>query len=258
MNEMTQEEQSLLETFEKAPVFIQEFISSGEFSAFIERLATKLSLESGLRAGISNELFMTLLGITSPTELPDNLRDEAGVPEELVPLIIEEAREGIFEPLIAQGGGASAPDLPVIIPEKTETLQRETTATRPNAAPSPLSSFHANLAPTPVPQATSASSDPAPQPQQTPKLVPTATHPLETFHARTMASDIEAMGGMQKVSATPVRPIAPPPAPPRYAPVVATEPVPAQTPQPAPISAAQSVHTDLKEYGIDPYREPVE
>lgn len=271
MDETTSQDQQLLATFENAPPFIRAFVEDGEFSAFVERLADKFSLETGLRARISNELLMTLLGITSPTELPDNLRNEAGVPEAFIPGIIEEAREGIFEPLIARGGGEPAPDLPMVVPAS----QTQPAPVPVAAAISPLATFHVEAARAAIPQTQAAPARP-PMPAAPPRPVPPpprieampppvppqpASAPSAyDFHARTMASDIEAMQpgkgtGTPRPPSMPARPAATPPV---------SSPITAPKPPAPPVAAAPSapsaseVHADLRQYGVDPYREPIE
>jgi hypothetical protein len=234
MDDTNQDEQVLLTAFSKAPPFIQDFLESGEFGAFMTRLTEKVSLDASTKAKVSNELFMTLLGITMPADLPANLATEAGVPENLIPVIIEEAREGIFEPLIARGGGEPASDLPAVISQQpivTSPAPKTIpviapVASRPLTVPSPSRST------APPSLAKSTPSIPRGSERQ-------ETNVYETFHARTMASDVEAIG--QKKDATvPERSVSPPPS------------------RPAPNPIMQDLHTDLKKYGIDPYREPIE
>lgn len=261
--------QALLAAFEAAPPFLQEFIRSGAFLAFSERLESKLAVDESIKAKVSNELLLTALGVTAPKDLPANLINEAGLPENLVGLVIEEAREGMFEPLIAQAGGESAPDLPMIVPsvpipspaQPTKTLYSRPVPPIPaptqTPSTSPLATFHAELAnsaPNPVPK---------PVPVAAPVTAPVSATPnvYETFHARTMASDIEAMGG-QGAATTPVQTRTAPAEPPRYAPIVPavqdSSLVPPQAePVPVPTASPEAVQADLKKYGVDPYREPV-
>ncbi len=265
MDTLTTEENQLLATFQNTPPFIQEFIESGEFSAFTEKLSTKFGFTPDMRTDVSNEILMVLLGVSSPNELPQNLATEAGVGEILIPDIIEEVRNGVFEPLIAKGGGEPAHDLPVIISTETPRTPPPpppayvATSTPPVQVPapasSPLATFHANLP-------TNAPSEHAPAPPTRPTPVPEVkaifsaqpTKPLEEPHARTMAGDIEAMqhGGT--------------PAPQQRVPVPERENHPQSPPLPptttqkptAQEPSASSLQADLKKYGIDPYREPIE
>ncbi len=247
MNETTPEGQALLAAFDAAPAFVQEFVNSGKFAAFTERLNEKLPISDEQKAKTADELFMALLGIAPLSELPDSLSTEVGLPDELVAVIIEEAREGMFEPLIAQGGGAPAPDLPLVIG----------TSARPVSAPSvsPLATFHAEAARAIAPGAAPArpvvppiaprAMPPPPRIEAMPSKQPVspvsrpASNIRESLHARTMASDIEEMEGKGTPPETPMP----------------VQKVPAPTPGPTP--PAKDVHADLRQYGIDPYREPI-
>lgn len=220
----------LLEAYSRAPEAVRDFVSSGRFDAFLEKLQAQTNLHVDVFGKVSNEILMMLLGITEPVDFPTNLKNEAGVPDELVPAIIDATNEGIFIPIRTQMRGESSPGAPTALGGITEPAYQQ--------APSPLETFHA--APTPVPTPSPAPEAPIVPPQPAPS-------PLETFHATATAptpTPVPVPPHPVPVPEVVVAPIQPQPSPletfhaappiPQPAPVISA-PIPASVPQ-APVA----------------------
>jgi hypothetical protein len=248
MDELTPREALLKEAYDAAPPYIQDFIVSGKFDAFMAELQGKLTIHADIANGVSNEILMMILGLTEPKEFVESLVKHAGVDPKLVGPIVEETNKAVFIPLQEQTRAQRVTDTPPATPR-----------------------------PTPPPSAYVPPAPPAPEP------IPVPTPPIQEIpivpSMRTMASDVEQINGGGVPAARPYTipgsAPTPPPAPvsapvPPPAPITASIPAPS-APVPAPVApivphrersvpapSREEVTDTLKKYGIDPYREPVE
>ena len=226
----------LLEAYKLAPVSVREFIDAGGTERLSEALVAQGGFDETTIAKIENEVVLAILGITNPSDFEANLEKEAGVRTDLAQTALRIATEEIFGPLALM---------------ETE----EANATGERLLPAHEVEKVASTAPIPPSRPVTP-----PQAPQRPIPPPQPTTPILRPQARTMASDVEAAQAPHQETprTAPVRPVAvpvTPVAPPR--PVVpAIAPIRPSTPPPAPEAAA--IREDMKKYGIDPYREPIE
>ncbi len=264
MNEPADTPSLLAQAFAQAPGYIQDFVRSGKYDGFLEKVRTTENLHIDVLDTVSDEVLMMLLGMSEPQELTDNLKKEAGLTDAQADSVIAIANREIFAPLQEElresqssAGEASAPETPVI----------------------PVSPVPAALSPAPAPAAPPPVLAPVPSPlaEQTPAPVP-APVPAEPM-VRTMAHDVEAMKTGTAAAPAPYQmPAAPvlaapaleapqqPSLPSRWAaPVTAPSDTPSFSKVPGSSPASRNAAPDIQEvtstlqkYGIDPYREPTE
>jgi hypothetical protein len=89
----------IAEAYKKAPVYIQNFVTSGKLDLLATSLHEKLALHLDELAQLQQELLFAVLGITPLSELPQTLEDEIGLTPEQVDEILGEVNTQILEPL---------------------------------------------------------------------------------------------------------------------------------------------------------------
>lgn len=295
MDQQTQ--QALLTGYNAAPKPVQEFISSGKFTEFMQALQAKLGIHIDVADKVSNELLLVLLGLSDATELPDNLI-KTGLDDELVEPVIDGVTTVVFGPLREEVLKSAAMPAPLPTPRTSQPQVPPISITAPAPAPAAWppkpEPMPAPVVPPPPPRPEpplALRPTPPPIPQTPPVPVPPPA-PQPTM--RTMVQDVEGMPngdmppppkpisapmiaspkpaapvGMRAYAAMPARPtptppvvlpppIVIPPAPTITPPSASPQTPPAKAPTISPTPSAEEVAHGLKQYGVDPYREPIE
>jgi|GEM_PF-1533401 len=231
--------------FEKAPQNTRFFIEEGLLAEKVEEISKRNALPLPVVRQFATLCRNALLGLVSPANFSEELIS-SGAPATAVATLTSAFLEEIVKEVSV-----------VKIPESEEGAS---TSDNYKVAQHMLPEGHHHddqLSPDAVKPSVSASAivRPEPTPVKTTPIppVPVSVRPapitqpaVQPLRPRTMASDVEAMQTGGKSEAKPfVKPQ--PPAPPAM-PVV----------KPPVSAAAANVHEDLKKYGVDPYREPVE
>lgn len=223
----------------------------------------KLSLD--IANQVSNELLLMLLGFTAPDQMFDQFVDMEGLELDVIPDLLADINKEILLPLRGSLNASQAP--------------AQDSAPNP-ASPAPRTTPPAQPSPQPVSVAIPPIDAPA-------SAAPPMPHPVTEPVMRTMAGDMQAMKEHPEgiphatVSAPFAQDSTPRPAPtspvPAPQPVLEHAPIPVP-PQPiapatpAPDLLSESGHPArtvapppnlpgapiVKEYGTDPYREPLE
>lgn len=271
----------LTQAYESAPSQVRNLLDSGSFAPFITETAQKYSLSHMARhtlAGISRNAILRLI---SPEEFSSALA-YIGIPASSIEEVMSEFRGHLTQGVaIEQTAGVNAPKEEYTSPAEPETPEPGVPENLPKPEPElslpPAEAAAVNKTPTtlpspatPVPPAVPSpkpplEKKPAPVMSQipiipvAPQVIPSVAAPNHPPQARTMASDVEAMQTGQ--GSTPVKaPTLSQPARPAPPPVLEMPAAPPVAPKPAVERepSMNTVHEDLKKYGIDPYREPIE
>lgn len=272
----------LLERLATAPEYVREVYGSEESFNRVHGFSEELQLPVWVQNILGKEVGYAILGLRKPEETKAAFM-AVGATDELAQKIVERIANDILVEVKEARKNAPPVAPKPIIPSGTPVVQvsvtpKEVTIPAPKPfvpppTPEPLASVPAYtpapaqivvpapvVPPVPPPPPIPVSLPPVPgAPRAIPVPEPTPVPPPQPIRPRTMASDVEAL---QNPGETPVR--APVPTP-HLAPApqpIAPTPVPKAIPQPprpaTPVPNASAVHEDLKKYGVDPYREPVE
>lgn len=233
---------------EELPAPVQEFLKGPERDAVSLRISQKYGLHADTAGVFERAYLFMLLGVYTPEEFAQELRD-AGVDETTVRGIATDVNEQVFKKLRAEEEQGTAPPSQAERAPAVPLMSVE-------APPSPAPSFQI---PKPETPGINLLEQHAPVSQASSVVIPVAPAPVAS---RTMAADMEmAAHGLQGNAVSPARsfqtasvPITRMPEP--SAPVMTpgpssaptTPPIPQPSPPPVPIA---------KEYGADPYREPL-
>lgn len=236
---------AILSAFNASPAVVREFITSGKLEQFLSGLQTEAAIPATAMESVSNEVLFALLQIQEPEELEEGLKEEGDVPEEIVGTIVAKVTELVMrllpeEPSEEAASAAAKPSTPSPAVRAPHT---------PLPGPKPILG---------VPGTKSVSlTSPLPSVRQATPMPPSQpAMPAARPQARTMASDVEAVQA-------PMQP-APKPAAPRPVHAPSAPATPARPVVPSVSSArpaapeAAIVRDDMKKYGVDPYREPIE
>lgn len=232
--------------FHDAPLEIREAYASEETYQKILALVKELQVPETVQKVLGTEVGYAILGLRKPEETKLAFTT-AGASEALASSIVNRIAKNILAPLRSSGGqgvqkekqSVIAPKTPGYIPVDHQLPDGHPEKKIPPQPPKPPAPTAPARLPTPPPTTPRPSA-----PSGLSSAIQQAVRP------RTMASDVEAMQpskGEHKPKPEPVAP-KPMPTPARMDPVV--------TPKPSP--AIAKVGEDLKKYGVDPYREPVE
>lgn len=206
----------------QVPEPVRDFVLN-ELSGATEQLMQRYDLHVDQGGVLQSQLLLMLLGQTKPADFMTALQN-AGIPASSIQSLMKDVNEEIFKKLRAREQ-ASEP-IPVQMP-RSEPIQ-------PRSLPE-----------MPVYQSAPATFTPAPAISTPTPVAPTPTEPVNSV--RTMQGDMDRFksGGFQSTPA-PTSPWEQPvPAPASPQPVV---PTPVPEPQ-TPI---------VKDYSVDPYREPIQ
>jgi hypothetical protein len=282
-------EQSIEQLLAKAPGPVRSFVLN-ELSTVTERLMTRHQLHVDQAGILEAELLLVLVGQSTPDEFFKALSN-AGISEDRIRLMTTDLDNEVFKRIRKEERELPQTVKPAVSPTApTPPLSRTPV---PIYSPLPVSNVPSvppsrvqpppNLPgqlpeppaprPTPPPPHIEVPAPPAP-PKTIEQPIPQPEQHARIMH--TMARDMEAL----KSGADPLRvahpappawaeapskpaPVVPPPAPvvpPQVPkPEQPVTPTPPQTPNvhEAPQSQ-EALRTHLKQYGVDPYREPVE
>lgn len=97
MRDYTKEEINIV--FEQLPPAVQEVVVSPETVDFIDQMGEKYTLHIDDQGVFAKQLGLMLMGLRSPEEFSQLLRNKAGLPEETVRSLVREVNEKIFIPL---------------------------------------------------------------------------------------------------------------------------------------------------------------
>ncbi len=193
----------LSKAFEGAPAYVKEYINSGAFEDFARTLPERFSLHVDVAEEVANEIFLVLLGVETPADLEEALRNEFTLSNETVSLILDAVNADIFIPLREKLKNENSP-IQSPKPPQEEEIQKPAPQL-PQTLP-PVSSY--TLAPEPAHHIPALAHPPTPIPIQLHAVLvpqhPTQTHntPQESQHphfdemltmVRTMAKDIEML-----------------------------------------------------------------
>ncbi len=256
--------------YSKLPFVLREYIADDELTTITEQVGKEHQLHVDTIGALYRETTNMLLGIINPTQFVGELKS-VGVPEESIGTIVQELNEKVFMPLrekiknqtpepedeegdeideedtvedesskISQTTPLPAQPVPqaFVPPNPAFVEEHETTPEPINTPPQPSARTQVSPAkeiPTHI--------EPAPQ-----EVEPTFSEP----HARTMQEDMIEMKAAQehnpeKYSLPQEKPQTTP------TPIISTPP-----PSPPQSNNREALHAVLKNYGIDPYREPPE
>lgn len=245
MTEFTNEQIS--RAYDSAPKTVQDFLENGELGMFITSTAATFSLSLEARRTLATLARNALLRLITPSEFEVGISQLSVTPSTKA-AIVQNFKSSVNAIMTMAEPKQQAQSTPLPTPVPPDHLLPPSTTEA--ATLSPHISRKQPL-PEEEPRKVSAQQISHATPAQ---IIdpgrPRASEPVRVqarfVPPRTMASDVEAMQGQKRREKVAPRPVAP------QGPQVS----PAQKQRPAPAVAA--VHEDLKKYGIDPYREPIE
>lgn len=271
-------EEKVAVLMDELPAPIQGFLKSPERDAVSLRLSQKHGLHADEAGVFESAYIYMLLGVYSPDEFVEELRS-AGINEETVRALAADVNEQVFKKLRNEErtGGiaptAAAPRTPAASVPVMQVGERPPVPPVPQALPGQYAqtaweTLAPSMAPPPTP------SEPVP-PVPIYGVVPSS--PVPHPHARTMAEDmhlastnlegrpVTPASSFQTASVPVTTPQSLPPQPPQPPPQP-IPPSPAPFPKPitapvrlTPVEPMYTANTPLrKEFGNDPYREPIE
>ena len=194
-------EESIKEVMQTLPPPIRAYLAGGRYSAVAKSLMTKYGLHIDQGGILEREVMLLLMGIESPQEFSDSLKQEALIPDDVVRNIVTDINQQIFIPLRE---------------EMRRSGQVAPTATAPSyGPPAPARAPQVQMPPPPAMR-------PAvpPQPMPPARTFAPASAPISNFHLE------------NKLPTRP--PLSEPPAPPTALPVAPTAPLPPKIALPRP------------------------
>jgi hypothetical protein len=221
--------------YSKLPYQIREFIATDSVGTITLTVGKTYNLHVDTIGALERETTNMLLGLINPEQFVAELKS-AGIPQESIPNIVAELNTKIFVPLREKMRNPS--------PEDAESGESEENAA-PSVATVPVAPVAAPVSLQPVPPITSqpitplAPATPSPSPVAQPSARPA---PVIT-------------------PVVPIAPITPPSSVSQFSPLampIQSTPLPKPKIQPQQTQNRDDLHAVLKEYGIDPYREPPE
>lgn len=282
--------------FNKLPPPIRSYLIDDELSATVQKIGAQYGLHVDAIGALGTSASYMLMGLRSPAETVGELV-LAGVDGAMAQKILGDLNTQVFMPVRDRVKNYKGDDetIPADSAEKAESLTRTTTPAAAPETPSALPSEppvaetplmeQAVVAPpappaaavmpqvishSPIPVASSpiaapqpavpVSMPPAPTvPPQVPAPAPAYAPPGEQDgpSVRTMATDMQAVREHRAAAPIPYAPSAPMPSTPVPAPEPYVPPAAARSVPPPPPNLP-GTGPATKEYGVDPYREPVE
>lgn len=242
-------EQSIGLLLSQVPKPIHDFVLN-ELSEKTQQLSDKHKLHVDQAGVLQRELLLMLLGKEEPANFSKSL-GEAGIPEATAQALLLDINEEIFKPLrkLEQTPAVPAPAAPA--PTYREPI--------PEPAPAPIT-------PPPPPVAQAPQWTP-PYPQTAPPPPQFVPMPPGTYWVPVSIAQVPPPPPPQAPAPEPATPVAPPqptpevqPEAPRPEPTPVTQPqwtAPANLPTGMPVTPSAPQIPITKEYGADPYREPV-
>ncbi|MBY0110840.1 hypothetical protein K2Y00_02445 [Patescibacteria group bacterium] len=264
MADDTNFEAKLAAAYAKAPQVVREYIASGGFEKFLERIRGQYRFSSPEMATIGTEILMTLLGISTLADVKVGIKVGTNIPIRVCDDLLEDIKTSVFDPLEkklppAPPVSKTKPGAP-IVPPKPVAPPAPINRLAPPAAPKLLPK-HEDAKPvvaaaasvTPV---TSVKPVPAPL-KSTPPLMPKASS------APVVKPAMPAIQPPKPIA--PVIPTPPPPKPASIFPPVAAPapkspliaPIPSTVPPKTPAAPVAQKNPEPTKR-VDPYREPVE
>lgn len=265
------------EALRRSPYPIREFLSGEDFPNTLETLNKKYALGVDVTGKVSTVLMHMLVGLVSPTQCVVKLR-EAKVTEVTANAILQDLNTTVLKPLHEKIKEEEQKLAESEAPVETTPPVKPATSTTPKPTQSPIPIKSSAALPLvrdpetllPKPSVAPASSSSVKIPTTLPKpiaVVPTIPQkPVSASPIRTMMHDVEEMNGTKPLVpffsiAVPKPPAPPPlinhPAPPTP-PRSVLPPVPPSPKSQTTTPTHEEVSSSLKQYGVDPYREPVE
>lgn len=255
---MTRFTQEMIDAaFASASPSIRFYIEEGRLADAVGKIIKKNSFPSSLAVPLAELGHGALLGLIPPAVFSKELA-VVGAPSAAIGAITS----SFYEEVVKKAAETKIPEpfdestLPPLEETPPEPQPSPTTHdgieqhmlpeghhhdASPASMPKPATTMPVMKVPVPAPRPT-----PQPPARPIPAPAPRPAPMQEPIRPRTMASDVEALGGGKNV----------PKPTPRPQPAPMPKPVMPQAPVQAP--SADAVHADLKKYGVDPYREPVE
>ena len=240
----------------KLPFPIREFIAGEDLGNIAQEVGKEHGLHVDTVGALERETLNMLLGLINPEQFVGELKS-VGIPQESIGAIVEELNAKIFIPLREKM--RNQPEEAVAPKPKPDTSSTDWVQVTAPAAPAIATPSAAPVVQaTPVPTPIAATPEPAPYTHTTVTPEP-AAQVIETLPTPVATPIISAMSvppyviqpassDSDVVQKIPLQPA----------------PAPAQPTSPTPPAKTQStenrdaLHAVLKEYGVDPYREPAE
>ncbi|MBP9816539.1 MAG: hypothetical protein KBD05_00715 [Candidatus Pacebacteria bacterium] len=218
------------EAWDRAPSYVRETLTSAEFQNFLKSLEVRFKIPADIAGAAAYEIYLALLGITKPKELPVYLEVDARVPNSAMDALVTALDAEVFAPLLEKAGVTKQPKAKADLPEPPP-INRLSKTPLPKDLPSPATP---KVSPTPAVVPPAAPAVPAPSLAEVKIPVP-----------KPFGTDI---------AAPLIKSVTPPPAPPVVAepPLVPVKKRPGETGVSLPPKSA-SAGTKL-----DPYREAPE
>jgi hypothetical protein len=216
---------NLASYIEQLPPKVQVFVFSGDWLEKTNQIATKYSLTETQSESLSDIVLFILIGLEKPENLLTAIVSELNISELLAEQIIEDINNRIFD---------------VAIQKTTE--ENDNIEIRPEILPMVEGGEKVKVVPPPVnlptePEISKPQNKPAP-------FVPSFTAVKQSPTQPTPIVQRPNIATMPTPPKPPIQPIVPP---------EVKKPEAPKTPE-----VAQPINAELKKYGIDPYREPLE
>ncbi len=96
---MDEQEQILKDAFLRLPKILQETITDSDVQDKLRKLASKYELHIDKWDVLENEIMMTLLGISEPEKLAENIATEVGIGIEQAQKIADDVGQIVFSPI---------------------------------------------------------------------------------------------------------------------------------------------------------------
>ncbi|MGH7175606.1 MAG: hypothetical protein ACREGR_04595 [Minisyncoccia bacterium] len=244
----------------EAPTTIRSFLLS-KLGPAVESLMKKNKLHVDQADVLERELLLLLLSVNTPAEFTENLKNEAHMNGAVLMAVLSDVNSEIFTPIDAEMRAASkaAPE-PAGKPEPVVPVLAQKPPIAPTLQPVARPGPPSNLPGTPLADALkragampmTAGGSPMPVSPKPATLL--EDHEEPHINMDTVKPAAATLGGKPVWNAPrPVVPTVPTPAAPMTKPQM-----PAQMPIPANAAPPTPKPPIVKEYGVDPYREPLD
>lgn len=257
------------EAYDALPEVIRTYLAEGKIGEIVTDIGAKYSFHVDVVGKLARNASYMLMGLVSPAELLGELVLE-GIDSGVAKSVLAELNTRIFIPLREEMH--KAPSTAPSEEEANRVTEQSSQEALPTRAPEPIAPTPTVQSPTDQETPSSAASTGEPPVQVMPPLlaqqqsaVPEQHYvpaPVELPHARTMAEDMALVSqGLRPGSATPARSFQTASVPvtvsyPRTAALPERAFAPTSTPSPA-SPPFQGSRPETKQYGGDPYREPI-
>jgi hypothetical protein len=220
------------------PEYLKNFLGTLPVDKMADELRSRGNLSEEVIARVENEVLFAVLGVIPPEQMEQALR-KAGVPEEILQEVLTIATEEVFGPLALLGDEAMESQVPTSTQSPTAApLSKTLPSLSPPARSIPAAPKYEAPLTSPVADSAAVTLPAERIPKSEASKQPSVSMPT----MRTMAMDVEGVQHPTHPASQSITPAVP----------VAEKAV-------RPVNeAANAIAQDLRKFGIDPYREPLE